>query len=168
MGSTAPVQVAMKAAKSELKATIKHDVKIDDVNNFADDMADLIYEFQEINEKLAQNLPTKGDIDEVNLDDKLNMPEDELEEELVEYDAQSVPSYLRSPLLALPTAAPGLKVPPACRELTVTVFFCRCLDLCRLDYQEVKRHFMSTSMISAMAAEKAGHNSYEYDFLDTN
>ncbi|KAL3795222.1 hypothetical protein HJC23_008307 [Cyclotella cryptica] len=102
---------AMKAANTELRATIKNDLKIDDVDDLADDMADLMYEFQEINEALAQNFSTPDDIDEADLEAELDMLEDELEEDLVGDDAQSVPSYLHSPLPALPTAAPGSKVP---------------------------------------------------------
>lgn len=99
--------------KQELKATIKKDLKIDDVDELADDMADLMDEFQEINEALARNFATPDDIDEADLEAELDMLEDELEEELVG-GADSVPSYLQdSALPAQPTAAPGSKIPVA-------------------------------------------------------
>lgn len=41
---------AMKAASGELKATIRNDLNIDDVDDLADDMGELMDEFQEINE----------------------------------------------------------------------------------------------------------------------
>jgi charged multivesicular body protein 5 len=103
---------AMKAANTELKATLKNDLKIDDVDALADDMAELMEEFQEINEVLAQNFATPDDIDEADLEAELDMLEDELEQDLVG-DTESVPSYLQTSLPSLPTAAPGSKVPVA-------------------------------------------------------
>lgn len=106
---------AMKAANTELKATIKNDLKIDDVDELADDMAELMDEFQEINEALAQNFSTPDDIDEADLEAELDMLEDEFEDELGETDA--VPSYLQetNALPATPTGMPGApsKVPVA-------------------------------------------------------
>ena len=103
---------AMKAANTELKATIKNDLKIDDVDELADDMAELMEEFQEINEALAQNFSTPDDIDEADLEAELDMLEDELEDELVG-DGAEVPSYLQTSLPANPTATPGAKIPVA-------------------------------------------------------
>lgn len=104
---------AMKAASTELKATIKNDLKIDDVDELADDMAELMDEFQEINEALAQNFATPDDIDEADLEAELDMLEDEFEDELGETDA--VPSYLQetTTLPPTPTGMPGAKVPVA-------------------------------------------------------
>mmetsp|Transcript_48819 Transcript_48819/g.147104 ORF Transcript_48819/g.147104 Transcript_48819/m.147104 type:complete len:207 (-) Transcript_48819:261-881(-) len=101
---------AMKAANTELKKTIQKDLKIDDVEDLADDMAELMEDFNEINEVLGQNFATPEDIDEADLEAELDMLEDELEEEELEADA--TPSYLQeSQLPAQPTAAPGSKVP---------------------------------------------------------
>lgn len=103
---------AMKAANTELKATIKNDLKIDDVDELADDMAELMDEFQEINEALAQNFSTPEDINEADLEAELDMLEDEFEDELGESDA--VPSYLQSTTLPpTPTGVPGSKIPVA-------------------------------------------------------
>lgn len=102
---------AMKAANTELKATIKNDLKIDDVDELADDMAELMDEFQEINEALAQNFSTPDDIDEADLEAELDMLEDDLEGELVGDGAESVPSYLQTSLPANPTATPGAGLP---------------------------------------------------------
>jgi charged multivesicular body protein 5 len=104
---------AMKAANTELKGVIKNDLNIDDVDELADDMAELMYEFQEINEALAQNFATPDDIDEADLEAELDILEDELEGDLVGDDAESVPSYLQTSMPSLPTAAPGSKVPVA-------------------------------------------------------
>ena len=97
---------AMKAANTELKKTIKNDLKIDDVDELADDMAELMDEFQEINEALAQNFATPDDIDEADLEAELDMLGDDMfdEEELGETDA--VPSYLQE-TTALPPVATG-------------------------------------------------------------
>jgi charged multivesicular body protein 5 len=104
---------AMKAANTELKATIKNDLKIDDVDELADDMAELMDEFNEINEALAQNFSTPDDIDEADLEAELDLLEDELEDELVGNDTESVPSYLQTSLPINPTAVPSSKVPIA-------------------------------------------------------
>mmetsp|Transcript_16272 Transcript_16272/g.25232 ORF Transcript_16272/g.25232 Transcript_16272/m.25232 type:complete len:166 (+) Transcript_16272:199-696(+) len=104
---------AMKAANTELKATIKNDLKIDDVDELADDMAELMDEFQEINEALAQNFATPDDINEADLEAELDMLEDEFEDELGETEA--VPSYLQetSAMPPTPTGVPGEKIPVA-------------------------------------------------------
>merc|ERR1712224_1170377 len=72
---------AMKGANQELKKTMKHDLNIDDVEDLADDMAELMDEFNEINEALGQNFATPDDIDEADLDAELELLEDELFEE---------------------------------------------------------------------------------------
>lgn len=96
---------AMKAANTELKATIKNDLKIDDVDELADDMAELMDEFQEINEALAQNFSTPDDIDEADLEAELDMLADELEQEFID-DAAALPSYLQESLPTNPTSTP--------------------------------------------------------------
>mmetsp|Transcript_6754 Transcript_6754/g.14105 ORF Transcript_6754/g.14105 Transcript_6754/m.14105 type:complete len:159 (+) Transcript_6754:295-771(+) len=101
---------AMKAANTELKKTIKKDLNIDDVEDLADDMAELMEDFNEINEAMAQKFSTPVDVDEADLEAELDMLEDELEDEELEADA--TPSYLQeSNLPAQPTTAPGEKVP---------------------------------------------------------
>ena len=103
---------AMKAASGELKATIRNDLNIDDVDDLADDMGELMDEFQEINEVLAGNFSTPDHIDEADLEAELEMLGDEFEDELGDSDA--VPSYLQESPTAMPptpTGAPGAKLP---------------------------------------------------------
>jgi charged multivesicular body protein 5 len=110
--ATVSTIAAMKAANTELKGVMKNDLKIDDVDELADDMAEMMDEFQEINEALAQNFATPDDIDEADLEAELDLLGDELEEEFGDEDA--VPSYLQesTSLPAQPTASPGKgKVP---------------------------------------------------------
>merc|ERR1712224_1132710 len=88
---------AMKGANQELKKTMKHDLNIDDVEDLADDMAELMDEFNEINEALGQNFATPDDIDEADLDAELELLEDELfEEEEFGETASVTPSYLQA------------------------------------------------------------------------
>ena len=101
---------AMKAANKELKRTIKKDLDIDDIDGLADDMAELMDDFNEINEALGRNFATPDDLDEADLDAELDMLGDELEEELAEETAESMPSYL---LPAQPSNIPGGKTPVA-------------------------------------------------------
>ena len=104
--ATVSTVAAMKSANTELKRTIKKDLNIDDVEDIADDMAELMEDFNEINEALAQNFSTPEDIDEADLEAELDMLGDELEEE--EFEADATPSYLQeSNLPAQPTTAPG-------------------------------------------------------------
>ena len=98
---------AMKAANAELKQTIRKDLDIDDIDGLADDMAELMDDFNEINEALGRNFATPDDLDEADLDAELELYGDELEE--VEA-TESLPSYL---LPAQPNNAPGHKVPMA-------------------------------------------------------
>lgn len=106
---------AMKAANTELKAVIRKDLNINDVDDLADDMADMMDEFQEINEALAQNFSTPDDVNEADLEAELDMLDDEFEDELGAGDA--APSYLSAsalpsaPLPGTPMGAPGAKVP---------------------------------------------------------
>jgi charged multivesicular body protein 5 len=99
---------AMKAANKDLKRTLKKDLKIDDVDDLADDMAELMDDFNEINEALGRNFATPEDLDEADLDAELEMLGDELEEELLEEEAETTPSYL---LPAQPNVTPGLQQP---------------------------------------------------------
>lgn len=96
---------AMKAANKDLKQTLKHDLHVDDVEDLADDMAELFEDFNEINEALAANYATPDDLDEADLDAELEMLGDELEEELEE-EADATPSYL---LPTQPSESPGQK-----------------------------------------------------------
>jgi charged multivesicular body protein 5 len=101
---------AMKAANKELKATIRKDLNIDDVDDIADDMAELMDDFNYINEALGRNFATPDDLDEADLDAELEMLGDELEEELAT-ESESVdatPSYL---MPAMPSQLPSQKLP---------------------------------------------------------
>jgi charged multivesicular body protein 5 len=97
---------AMKYANSELKSTMKQHLNIDDVDDIAEDMAELMEDFNEINEALGRNFATPDDLDEADLDAELEMLGDELEDEMEELEGDSTPSYL---LPAQPSDIPGVK-----------------------------------------------------------
>ncbi|GKZ00671.1 hypothetical protein MPSEU_001019200 [Mayamaea pseudoterrestris] len=101
--ATVSTVAAMKAANKELKNVIRKDLDIDDVDGLADEMAELMDDFNEINEALGQNFATPDDIDEADLDAELDMLGDELEDLVGE---ESVPSYL---MPAMPSVTPGQK-----------------------------------------------------------
>lgn len=86
---------AMKGANMEIKKTMKNDLNIDDVEDLADDMAEMMEDFNEINEMLGRNFATPDDIDEADLDAELELLEDELEEEIAQTD-DATPSYLQA------------------------------------------------------------------------
>jgi charged multivesicular body protein 5 len=101
---------AMKAASVEMKHTMKHDLNISDVDELADDMAEMMDEFNEINEALASNWSTPADIDEAELQAELDMLADELEEEttMTSLGNSILPSYLQqqetTTMPSIPTA----------------------------------------------------------------
>eukprot|EP00980_Cylindrotheca_fusiformis_P005742 scaffold1194_cov127-Cylindrotheca_fusiformis.AAC.19 len=100
---------AMKHANTELKRTMKKDLNIDEVEDIADDMAELMEDFNEINDALGRNFATPEDLDEADLDAELEMLEDELEEDALE-EADSTPAYLQSnDMPAVPGQVPGDK-----------------------------------------------------------
>jgi charged multivesicular body protein 5 len=111
---------AMKAANVELKSTLRKDLNINDIDELADDMAELMDEFSEINEAMGQNFATPDDIDEADLEAELEMLGDEFEDADLE-SADAVPSYLQESAPATssavmpptPTVAPGAKIPLA-------------------------------------------------------
>lgn len=111
---------AMKAANVELKSTLRKDLNINDIDELADDMAELMDEFSEINEAMGRNFATPDDIDEADLEAELEMLGDEFEDSDLE-SADAVPSYLQESLPATssavmpptPTVAPGAKIPLA-------------------------------------------------------
>jgi charged multivesicular body protein 5 len=85
---------AMKSAGAQLKATLKNDLDIDAVEDLADDMAEMMEDFNEINEALGRNFATPDDISEGDLEAELEMLEEELEEEALAAD--STPAYLQA------------------------------------------------------------------------
>ena len=103
---------AMQAANKELKKTMKNDLDIDAIEDLADDMAELMEDFNEVNEALGRNFATPEDIDEADLDAELELLEDELEEEALEAaGADATPAYLQADALPnTPTDLPGEKV----------------------------------------------------------
>lgn len=102
---------AMKSAHTQLKKTLKNDLDIDDVEDLADDMAELMEDFNEINEALGRNFATPEDLDEADLDAELELLEDELEEEAEGLAADATPSYLKTDAMPnTPTELPGDKV----------------------------------------------------------
>merc|ERR1712071_299024 len=103
----------MKAANTELKKTIKNDLKIDEIEDITDEMADMMDDFNEINEALATNFATPDDIDETDLEAELEMLEDELEDEALESESV-VPAYLQEDSMPVqPSAVPISKKPVA-------------------------------------------------------
>lgn len=102
---------AMKAANTELKKTLKHDLDIDAVEDLADDMAELMEDFNDINEALGRNFATPEDLDEADLEAELDLLEEEMEEEAA-LEADATPSYLQANQLPdTPTDVPGEKMP---------------------------------------------------------
>ncbi len=111
--ATVSTVASMKAASAELKTTLRKEININDIDLLADDMAELMDEFNEINEVLGQNFATPDDIDEADLEAELEMLGDELEEADFE-SADAVPSYLQPSSVIMPptpTVEPGTKVP---------------------------------------------------------
>ena len=98
--------------KMKASSMMKKDLNIDDVDDITDDLADLMYDMDEINEALGQNFSTPEDIDEADLEAELDMLDDELDDELLDDEA---PAYLQESedLPAQPTApgAPWLMFP---------------------------------------------------------
>jgi len=88
-----------------LKKTIRQNLNVDEIDDIADDMAELMCDFEEMNDILGRSFATPEYIDESELDAEVDMLDDELEGEIIEEDA--VPSYLQpSALLSIPTTAP--------------------------------------------------------------
>jgi charged multivesicular body protein 5 len=109
--ATVTTVAAMKAAHKELKKTIRQDLDIDAVDDLQDDMAELMEDFNEINESLGRNFATPNDIDEADLDAELELLEDELEEP-AEAEGHATPSYLQAHSMpATPAGLPGSKLP---------------------------------------------------------
>lgn len=92
--ATVSTVATLKATNQEMKRTIGKELNIDDVDDLADEMAELMDDFNEINEVLGQNFATPDDIDEADLDAELELLADELEEEESELNAE--PSYLQA------------------------------------------------------------------------
>ena len=59
---------AMKSAGAQLKQTLKNDLDIDAVEDLADDMAEMMEDFNEINEALGRNFATPDDLSETDLE----------------------------------------------------------------------------------------------------
>ena len=108
---------AMKSANNELKRTMKHDLRIDDVEDLADEMAEMMEDFNEINEALASNYATP-EVDEADLDAELELLEDEMFEEEAALGEDATPSYLQTtempetPTTELPNQEVGMPAMP--------------------------------------------------------
>ena len=83
----------MKAANTQLKTVMKKELDIDEIDDLADDMAELMDDFNEINESLGRNFATPDGLDEADLEAELDLLEDELEEE-AGLESEAAPSYL--------------------------------------------------------------------------
>merc|ERR1712070_63458 len=86
--ATVSTVATLKASNQEMKRTIGKELNIDDVDDLADEMAELMDDFNEINEVLGQSFATPDDIDEADLDAELELLADELEEEESELNAE--------------------------------------------------------------------------------
>mmetsp|Transcript_12443 Transcript_12443/g.28799 ORF Transcript_12443/g.28799 Transcript_12443/m.28799 type:complete len:110 (-) Transcript_12443:59-388(-) len=92
------------------KKTIRTELNIDEVDDLADEMAELMDDCNEMNEALGRNFSTPEDLDEADLDAELELLEDELEEET----AEAEPSYLQANSLPdTPHGVPNTKHPNA-------------------------------------------------------
>jgi charged multivesicular body protein 5 len=67
---------------------------IDDVEDLADDMAEMMEDFNDINEALGRNFATPEDLDEADLEAELEMLD--LEGELEDEVEDATPSYLQA------------------------------------------------------------------------
>merc|ERR1719232_1684781 len=102
---------AMKEANTQLKQAIRQDLNIDEIDDVADDMEEMMLEFSEINDTLGRNFSTPEYLDEDELEAELDMLDDELEDEI---EGNATPAYLQpSSLPSIPTTTPGGKVPAA-------------------------------------------------------
>ena len=70
-----------------MKKTIRQDLNVDEIDDIADDMAELMYDFEEMNEVLGRFFATPEYIDESELDAEVDILDDELEREIIEEDA---------------------------------------------------------------------------------
>lgn len=95
---------AMKAANAELKKTVQKELDLDGIEDLTDDMAEMMEEFNEINEALGRNFSTPDELDETDLEAELDLLGDELEE--LEDEADATPSYLAEQLPSQPTSTP--------------------------------------------------------------
>mmetsp|Transcript_43201 Transcript_43201/g.49032 ORF Transcript_43201/g.49032 Transcript_43201/m.49032 type:complete len:220 (+) Transcript_43201:116-775(+) len=105
--ATVSTVAALKQSNAEMKRTIGKQLNVSDVDDLADEMAELMDDFNEINEVLGQNFATPDYIDEADLDAELELLEDELEKE---EELNSEPSYLQSN--QLPDTPSGLPAQP--------------------------------------------------------
>jgi charged multivesicular body protein 5 len=105
--ATVQTVAALKASNVELKKTIRQDLNIDSVDDLADDMAELMEDFNEINEALGRNFATPDDINEADLDAELEMLGEELENDEEVLMSSSAPSYL-TPADAFPATPQGI------------------------------------------------------------
>merc|ERR1719203_2586554 len=81
---------AMKAATVELKRAFKEDINIDEIEDLHDEMEDIMFDQEEIQEVMGRAFGDVEDIDEDELMDELDGLDDELDLE----DTTSVPDYI--------------------------------------------------------------------------
>ncbi len=101
---------AMKAASKELKQQFD-DVNIDDIEDIHDDMEDMMFMHEEINEVMGRTYGVPEELDEADLMDELEGLEQDAE---LDMEADAVPNYLVNANTATTTA----KVP---QQTTTTV-----------------------------------------------
>lgn len=81
---------AMKAASTELKQQFK-DINIDEIEDIHDDMADMMFDHEEINEIMGRAYGVPEELDEADLMNELEGLEEEAE---VDMDSETIPNYL--------------------------------------------------------------------------
>jgi len=99
---------AMKASAGALKAEMGN-IDIGEIEDTADDIADLLEDANEINDVLGRSYAVEDDIDEADLDDELAALDEQLafEAELGDTDAPSYLTDTATPAVAADTPAPA-------------------------------------------------------------
>jgi len=103
--STVDTVEAMKGAAATLKVEQKK-INIDKVEDIQDELADMMWDMNEIQETLGRSYGVPDEFDEADLDDEFAALEDEWDQE-DETQVESTPSYLQ------PAAPPALPAAPA-------------------------------------------------------
>ena len=86
---------AMKGAAKALKVEQKK-INIDEVEDCQDDLAEMMFDMNEIQESLGRSFGLPDEVDECDLDAELDMLGDELEEDgLADTAGEAMPDYLQ-------------------------------------------------------------------------
>lgn len=107
MGTVSAMKEGAKQMKKEFKA-----LDIDKIEDVQDDLAELMFDVQEVDEVMGRAWGVPDDVDEADLDDELAALDDEILNELEdEQHEESVPDYLKaSEMPSAPSGTPAAKV----------------------------------------------------------